>query len=439
MSRLRESVKNEGAAGMIAQRRSEAQEVGPFSRWLDGMFGDAGIGMKKKEYRLHVVNGKVVPFATYGRGNVLDYAKTLLNPFRTKEVRSVEEFAQRAIDKVKNKNDRLKASYGFDVGVDTKGKPFLVETNPSEGGISSSWLDAPFVADSVSAAAKGELPKWVKLRNSIYGGGLAAGLGGVGYHQMNKSGSTNDTSTGEILGRAGLGALSLDTGWNALQIARDAGRMEDLHTSGITAFRNGGLSTADKARLMEGYADLAGGALNRRVLGIPAHLLTRAVTPSADASIIDRLRDALGLRISPSAGKEIAGARAHYKGFADNPRLAMLREIMTDNPAATSMGKRPTTAAAKAVNAAMKSSEAIPNLKTLFGGNAYKDKTLSNAVSHRFSNFFLGGQKALKGFSPSQARTWGLAPYSRAMRPAALALGALSAAGLLGASGAMKD
>jgi ATP-grasp domain, R2K clade family 2 len=435
LTRLRETLReNKGAKNVIAQRRSEAKEVGPFKRWVDETFGVPGsIGMKKKEYRVHVVNGKVVPYATYGRGNMVDYATTLLNPFRSKEVRDVEAAVQKAMNAVKNKSDRFKASYGFDVGVDKAGKPFIVETNPSEGGIASSWFDSPFVADSTIAAAKGELPKWVKLRNSVYGAGTAAGVAGVGYNQMNKSGATSDNSPTETLARLGVGALAADTGWNAAQLARDAGRMRDLHAKGIDAFRAGGLGTSDKARLLQGYADHAGGALNRRVLGIPAHLLLQATTPSADAGILDRLRAAIGGSVSPAAGKEITDSRAHYGEFARNPRLAMLREVMTGDPTSTVAKKRPATAAAKAVNAAMGNSEASPDLKVLLGGKAHKDKALSASVRKGFSEFFLGGQKSRQGLRTSQALSWGLTPYANAMRPAAGIMGAVSLAGLLGA------
>jgi hypothetical protein len=432
LARLRYAISNEGGANrVIAQRRSDAKEVGPLRKMLDNFASDSGIGMKKKEYRVHVVNGKVVPYATYGRGNTYDYINTVLNPFRTKEVRKVEEAAQHAIDNAPNLVNRTKASYGFDVGVDKSGRPFIVETNPSEGSIASSWFSSPFVADAVTSATRGKLPAWVKARNSLYGAGLA----GVGGYGLSKQGAEDTgASVGGAAGRIGLAALSADTVYNAVQLARHANEMGSVHDAGIKAFRRGGLGMGDKALLLQRYADLAGQALNRRVLGLPVHLLLRATTPSADVSIGDRLRHATGRSTSGATGKSITDAREHYKGFAKSPRLAMLREIMADDPTATKLKTTPRTTAARAVQTAMAGETQGPDIRALFGGDSYKDKTLSKGINNRFSEFFLGGQKTVKRFSPSQARSWGLTPYARAIRPAAGILGLLGAAGLGGAA-----
>lgn len=438
LDRLRAAVREQGGLSrVIAQHRSDAQEVGPIRKLMDDMAEDAGIGMKKKEYRVHVVNGKVVPYATYGRGNVADYLNTVLNPFRTREVRNVEEAVQKAVNRMPNAGDRTRASYGFDVGVDKAGKPFIVETNPSEGSIASSWFSSPFVADSVVSATRGKLPAWVKARNSFYGAG-ALGLGGLGVNHMSKEGA--DSSTSETIGRIGLGALAADTGWNAVQIGRQAFQMENLHNKGIRAALKGGLGTGDKARFLQQYADHAGEALNRRVLGIPVHLLLRGIAPSADATIMERLRQAVGKPINSSAAKNIEDARAHYKGFAKTPRLAMLREIMTDDPTATSMAKAPRTSAGRAVQKAMAGKGAEPDLRALFGAEAFKDPHLAGGVNKRFSEFFLGGQKNIgKGFSWVNARRWGMTPYAKAMKPAAGIMGLLSMAGMAAALRGGKD
>jgi len=427
---LREAIAYEGGASkVIAQRRAHAKEVGPIRKWIDRLFPeDMGINMRKKEYRVHAVNGKVVPYATYGRGNTTDYARTLLNPFRSREVRRAEAEVQKALNKVKGTNDRRNASYGFDVGIDKNGKPFIVETNPSEGGIASSWFSSPFVADATVAATRGRLPGWVKARNSVYGAGLGtAGLAAtLGGHE--KSGSDDSPN---ILGRLALGGIGADTAWNSMKLYNQAGEMEKLHNRGIKAFRDRGLGTADKARFLQNYADHAGVALNRRLGGIPVHWLLSATTPSADATVKERLRHLFGKSVSPTAGRSLKDSQEHYRGFSRNPRLSMLREIMTDDPTAKSMTEAPTSSAAKAVNKAMAGGE--PSLRHLFGGDAYKDKQLSSAMDKRFSEFFLGGQKKIKGLNLQQAKSWGLTPYAKAIRPAAGAAGILGAGGLIAA------
>lgn len=167
---------NRGRGQVIVQRRSESREVGRFGRWLDRVLGDfTRIAMAKKEYRVHVVHGQVVPFATYGRGSTLDYFWVLICPVRPKFVRLAEQTVQTAVDGMTSDVDRFKAAYGFDVGIDQGGRPFIIETNPSEGGISSSWFNSPLVADAVVSAARGKLPLWVRLRNALYAA-LLAGL-----------------------------------------------------------------------------------------------------------------------------------------------------------------------------------------------------------------------------------------------------------------------
>lgn len=171
---------NRGRGQVIVQRRAESREVGWFGRWLDQRLGDfTRIAMAKKEYRVHVVNGQVVPFATYGRGSTLDYIWVLICPVRPKFVRLAEETVQRAMDSMTSDVDRFKAAYGFDVGIDQQGQAFIVETNPSEGGIASSWFNSPLVADAVVSGARGKLPIWVRVRNALYAGLLVALLLGI--------------------------------------------------------------------------------------------------------------------------------------------------------------------------------------------------------------------------------------------------------------------
>jgi hypothetical protein len=175
---------NAGEIGSIAKREHKNWLVQPNKNLASTSVGrrllDKLVPLKNmsnmNEYRVHIVNGKVVPYATMHRGSA---SKSVLDPFmpwRSREIRNVDRYAQEQMNAVKNKHLR-KGSYGFDVAIDNKGRPQLIETNPFTPAGVSGLLVSPTVTDSISAAAAGELPTHVKARRAVYGG---AGLLGGG-------------------------------------------------------------------------------------------------------------------------------------------------------------------------------------------------------------------------------------------------------------------
>lgn len=170
----------------LAQQRHALEAVGPIQSTLDaglrklspGFFGNLSRG--SREYRVHTMGGKVVPFATSPRGSASEYLGYYLNPFRSKRTRQIEEYVQEALNRMPENARKL--GYGFDVGLDRFGRPFVIEANPAAAGAASGFVSLPWVSDAYSAAVKGQLPNYVKLRNAAY----AAGLGGAGYAYANR-------------------------------------------------------------------------------------------------------------------------------------------------------------------------------------------------------------------------------------------------------------
>jgi len=164
---------------MIVQPDKQLASNNKFLDWAQKKFlKDYVNGSEKQEYRVHVVNGRVVPYATMNRGNLIQGTLENMLPFRTSKIRALEAHAQKTIDQVKNKSLR-KGIYGFDMGVDLEGKPQLIETNPSASGGASGYLDQPRVMSAIHGAITGKLPAVILAKRLAYGAGGLAGVGAV--------------------------------------------------------------------------------------------------------------------------------------------------------------------------------------------------------------------------------------------------------------------
>jgi hypothetical protein len=145
-------------------------------------------GGKGKEYRVHVLDGKVVPYATSERGTLRG-----LIPWRTRNHRLAEQATMRKIEALPAaERAKLQGGYGFDV-MKGKGKNqwHIVETNPSEVSGGSGFIaDHPAIQGALSAAIKGQLPNYIKLQRGIEGTALA-GTGLLGINAL--SGNTPDS------------------------------------------------------------------------------------------------------------------------------------------------------------------------------------------------------------------------------------------------------
>lgn len=140
--------------------------------WLSNRTGAVPHGTH--EYRVHALNGQVVPYATTHKGGPIQSAVEKWLPWNTPRTRKAEALVQQAVNRM-GKGNRDRTFYGFDVGFDTAGTPFIIESNPAAAdGLSGALLD-PHVSDAMGAAIKGQLPNYVKARRGLWAGG--AGLG----------------------------------------------------------------------------------------------------------------------------------------------------------------------------------------------------------------------------------------------------------------------
>lgn len=127
-------------------------------------------GNNMKEYRVHVINGQVVPYATVFRGGVRN-----LLPWRTRDAAKAENYIKSVIDRFpaseRNRN------FGLDVAKNRSGAWHIIETNPTVSGGSSGMAHLPQVQDAFIAAAQGKLPRYLLAQRGIEG----SVLGGGGY------------------------------------------------------------------------------------------------------------------------------------------------------------------------------------------------------------------------------------------------------------------
>lgn len=154
------------------------QKIKNFSGGVAGIADDMP---KNVEYRVHVVNGKVVPYATSHKWDPVDY----WNTFGSKRKTKVESEAQKIIDKIVNsdmgkKLDLKNQVLGLDFGFRADGSPILFEMNPSmeadlHGG--SGQLLMPHVRNAINAAIKGKMSVAQKLQLAAGAAPVAAGTG----------------------------------------------------------------------------------------------------------------------------------------------------------------------------------------------------------------------------------------------------------------------
>lgn len=140
-------------------------------------------GGKSNEFRVHVIDGKVIPYATSARGSV-----TGVLPWYTRQAKAAENALAQKLQGVDPA--KLKGTFAFDVAPGQKGNWHVIESNPTDGG-GSGLMGLPHMQDAVAAALQGRLPNYVKTQRGIQGAGLAAL--GAGAVALRGSGRSDDT------------------------------------------------------------------------------------------------------------------------------------------------------------------------------------------------------------------------------------------------------
>ncbi len=167
----------------LVQKRIPLQNLPGWQKAVDNFLakhipGVSNFNRGTREMRVHAINGRVLPYGSMERGSITGHLNFLL-PWRTSRMRQAEALAQQALDQLPARL-RNRSVYGFDIGFNRAGKPFIIETNPTDTVGASGMLGHPMVMDATSAAIQGKLPLYVKGRR--LGTALAgAGALGAGY------------------------------------------------------------------------------------------------------------------------------------------------------------------------------------------------------------------------------------------------------------------
>jgi len=138
----------------------------------------------KSEYRVHSIDGKVIPGATIDRGSPIGFIKNFVPGWETSRRKMLEKYMQQALNKLPAGKKKL--NYGADIAITPEGKPFLVEMNPISDEGSSGYYTHPVVIDAMRAAVKGKKNLQDITKQYVAPAGALALGGGVMYNQKNK-------------------------------------------------------------------------------------------------------------------------------------------------------------------------------------------------------------------------------------------------------------
>ena len=158
----------------FAQKLEDTEKVRKY-------FGNKSTGKSYKEYRVHTIDGKVVPYATFDRFNRSPLVSLKNMLVRDKNVRAAEELAQNAINSLPA-NYQNKRTCGMDIGINAQGKPFFIEGNMTrKDGMSGFLMDNPLTHSAISGAIRGKTPAHVLAARGAVGTAAAGTTGGVAY------------------------------------------------------------------------------------------------------------------------------------------------------------------------------------------------------------------------------------------------------------------
>lgn len=179
----------------------------------------------KSEYRVHVYNGKVIPFATFKKGSKVSRLSPGL--FQTKELRGAENYAQQVIKSVPE-YVRKNKMHGFDIAVDADtNKYVMIESNILERNTGTSgFLDFPQTQDAFISAGKGKLPKHIIAGRTVLGVGALTAATGAYYTKkhFDKKAELSDTQKNALIGTGVVGALAATAPLAAYKLAPGIGR-----------------------------------------------------------------------------------------------------------------------------------------------------------------------------------------------------------------------
>jgi len=193
----------------------------------------------KSEYRVHVYNGKVIPFATFKKGSKLSTLAPGL--FQTKELRGIENYAQQVITAVPE-HVRSNKIHGFDIAVDADtNKHVMIESNILESNTGTSgFLDFPQTQDAFISAGKGKLPKHIIAGRAVLGAGAVSAAAGAYYTKkhFDKKAELSNTQENALIGTGVVGAVAAVAPLAAYKIAPGIGKNQGAFKGYLESAKN---------------------------------------------------------------------------------------------------------------------------------------------------------------------------------------------------------
>lgn len=148
-----------GLKNWVVQKKFDLKEPSLLDKLLRRL--DGGHGSGAREYRVHTIGNKVIPYATLFRGS----GRSAL-PYHTNEMKMVEKEMQKLLDKNLSKSHK-NIPFGFDVLIGKNGKIIPIESNPATFEGSSGFASMPHVMDAIVSHLGGKTPLYILRQQAL--------------------------------------------------------------------------------------------------------------------------------------------------------------------------------------------------------------------------------------------------------------------------------
>jgi len=147
-----------GYKNWVVQRRLDIKPPSLLDRAIK-FINPAGTGAR--EYRVHTVGNKVIPYASTYRGNA-----RMVVPWATKEQLKVEQELQKLLSKRLDKRFS-NTPFAFDVVIGKNGRPIPIEANPATLRGASGLVSTPHVTDAILSHLGNKTPLYVLRQRAL--------------------------------------------------------------------------------------------------------------------------------------------------------------------------------------------------------------------------------------------------------------------------------
>jgi hypothetical protein len=147
-----------GYKNWVVQKKLDLKAPGLLDRAL-GFIAPMGTGAR--EYRVHAVGNKVIPYASTYRGGA-----RMVTPWATKEQLRAERHLQRLLSKHLDEKFH-NTPFAFDVVIGKNGVPIPIEANPATLGGASGLVSAPHITDAILSHLGNKTPLYILRQRAL--------------------------------------------------------------------------------------------------------------------------------------------------------------------------------------------------------------------------------------------------------------------------------